>query len=168
MSAPFDIVDIHTHLWPPAWGPGGKFAKPAGGFSPEIYRKITTPSALVDEFKSAGVSLAVVTATVESLFGAEGPVDFAGIAEANDWLASLVAAEPSLAAFAVTDVLRVRKARRKPNAPSWTSAFQASSSTPREMANSSPIHRPGRRSKSLRVTASRSLSIRSPIPIPRC
>ncbi|MET0438047.1 MAG: amidohydrolase family protein [Devosia sp.] len=104
MSAPLDIVDIHTHLWPPAWGPGGKFAKPAGGFSPEIYRKITTPSALVDEFKSAGVSLAVVTATIESLFGAEGPVDFAGIAEANDWLASLVAAEPSLAAFAVTDV----------------------------------------------------------------
>ncbi|CAN7338467.1 amidohydrolase family protein [Devosia sp. LjRoot3] len=104
MSAPLDIVDIHTHLWPPAWGPGGKFAKPAGGFSPEIYRKITTPSALVDEFKSAGVSLAVVTATVESLFGAEGPVDFTGIAEANDWLASLVAAEPSLAAFAVTDV----------------------------------------------------------------
>ncbi|WP_449394603.1 amidohydrolase family protein [Devosia riboflavina] len=104
MSAPLDIVDIHTHLWPPAWGPGGKFVKPFGGFSPEIYRKITTPSALVDEFKSAGVSLAVVTATIESLFGAEGPVDFAGVAEANDWLASLVAAEPSLAAFAVTDV----------------------------------------------------------------
>jgi len=104
MSASLDIVDIHTHLWPPAWGPGGKYAKPAGGFSPEIYRKITTPSALVDEFKAAGVSLAVVTATVESLFGAEGPVDFAGLREANDWLASLVAAEPSLAAFAVTDV----------------------------------------------------------------
>ena len=104
MSAPLDIVDVHTQLRPPAWGPGGKIAKPAGGFSPEIYRKITTPSALVDEFKSAGVSLAVVTATIESLFGAEGPVDFAGIAEANNWLASLVAAEPSLAAFAVTDV----------------------------------------------------------------
>lgn len=104
MSAPLDIVDVHTHLWPPAWGPGGKFAKPAGGFSPEIYRKITTPSALVEEFKSAGVSLAVVTATIESLFGAEGPVDFAGVADANDWLASLVAAEPTLAAFAVTDV----------------------------------------------------------------
>jgi predicted TIM-barrel fold metal-dependent hydrolase len=104
MSAPLDIVDIHTHLWPPAWGPGGKFAKPAGSFSAEIHRKITTPSALVEEFRAAGVSLAVVTATIESLFGAEGPVDLEAVAEANDWLANLVAAEPSLAAFAVTDI----------------------------------------------------------------
>lgn len=103
MSAPLDIVDIHTHLWPPAWGPGGKYAKPAGAFSPDIYRKITTPSALVDEFRTAGVSLAVVTTTIESLFGPEGPVDFDGIRETNDWLASLVSREPSLAAFAVTD-----------------------------------------------------------------
>ncbi|MBN9333745.1 amidohydrolase family protein [Devosia sp.] len=103
MSTPLDIVDIHTHLWPPAWGPGGKHAKPSGAFSPEIYRKITTPSALVDEFKTAGVSLAVVTTTIESLFGAEGTVDFGGIRETNDWLAGLVASEPSLAACAVTD-----------------------------------------------------------------
>jgi len=75
MTAPLDIVDIHTHLWPPAWGPGGKYAKPASGFAPEIYRRITTPQALVDEFEVAGVSLAIVTATIESLFGAEGPVD---------------------------------------------------------------------------------------------
>ncbi|MBM3092708.1 hypothetical protein GFB56_18100 [Ensifer sp. T173] len=40
MTAPLDIVDIHVHLWPPAWGPGGRCAKPTGGFSPEIYRKI--------------------------------------------------------------------------------------------------------------------------------
>lgn len=103
MSTPLDIVDIHTHLWPPAWGPGGKYAKPAGAFSPEIYRKITTPAALVDEFAAAGVSLAVVTATIESLSGAEGPVDFAAIREANGWLATLTAEQPSLAAFAVTD-----------------------------------------------------------------
>ena len=113
MSARLDIVDIHTHLWPPAWGPGGRFAKPAGSFSPEIHRKITTPAALVEEFKAAGVSLAVVTATIESLFGAEGPVDFAGIAEANDWLAGLVAAEPSLAAFGVTDVFAGEQGARE-------------------------------------------------------
>jgi len=113
MSAPLDIVDIHTHLWPPAWGPGGKYAKPSGSFSPEIYRKITTPSALVEEFKAAGVSLAVVTATVESLFGAEGPVDFGTIAEANDWLASLVASEPSLAALAVTDAFAGEEGARE-------------------------------------------------------
>lgn len=113
MSAPLDIVDIHTHLWPPAWGPGGKYAKPAAAFSAEIYRKITTPSALVDEFKAAGISLAVVTATIESLFGAEGPVDFGAIAEANDWLAGLVVAEPSLAAFAVTDVFAGEEGARE-------------------------------------------------------
>ena len=113
MSEILDIVDIHTHLWPPAWGPGGQYAKPAGQFSPDIYRKITTPAALVDEFKAAGVSLAVVTATIESLFGAEGPVDFGAIAEANDWLASLAAAEPSLAAFAVTDVFAGEQGARE-------------------------------------------------------
>ncbi|KQU82608.1 MULTISPECIES: hypothetical protein [unclassified Ensifer] len=50
MTVPLDIVDIHVHIWPPAWEPGGRCAKPTGGFSPEIYRKITTPHALVDEF----------------------------------------------------------------------------------------------------------------------
>jgi len=103
MTAPLDIVDIHTHLWPPAWGPGGKYAKPASGFAPEIYRRITTPQALVDEFEAAGVSLAIVTATIESLFGAEGPVDPAAVQEANDWLATLPHYSQSLAGFAVTD-----------------------------------------------------------------
>lgn len=103
MTAPLDIVDIHTHLWPPAWGPGGKYAKPASGFAPEIYRRITTPQALVDEFEVAGVSLAIVTATIESLFGAEGPVDPAAVQEANDWLATLPHYGQSLAGFAVTD-----------------------------------------------------------------
>lgn len=104
MSAPLDIVDIHTHLWPPAWGPGGTHEKKSFGFSPEIYRKITTPPALVEEFAEAGVSLAVVTTTIESLFGAEGPIDHALIPGVNDWLAVLAASNPSLAAFAVTDV----------------------------------------------------------------
>jgi predicted TIM-barrel fold metal-dependent hydrolase len=103
MSAPLDIVDIHTHLWPPAWGPGGAHEKKSFGFSPEIYRKITTPAALVEEFAAAGVSLAVVTTTIESLFGAEGPIDHGLIPGVNDWLAELVAGDPSLAAFAVTD-----------------------------------------------------------------
>lgn len=113
MSQHLDIVDIHTHLWPPAWGPGGKYAKPAGSFSADVYRKITTPSALVDEFKAAGVSLAVVTTTIESLFDAEGPIDFAGIAEANDWLAGLAAKEPTLLSFGVTDVFAGEQGARE-------------------------------------------------------
>lgn len=104
MSTPLDIVDIHTHLWPPAWGPGGRHEKKTFGFGPEIYRKITTPAALVDEFAEAGISLAVVTTTIESLFGAEGPIDHAVIPGVNDWLTELAAGHPGLASFAVTDV----------------------------------------------------------------
>lgn len=113
MTAPLDIVDIHTHLWPPAWGPGGRYAKPASGFAPEIYRKITTPEALVDEFEAAGISLAVVTATIESLSGAEGPIDFAAIREANDWLAGLAHTYPTLAGFGVTDAFSGEQGARE-------------------------------------------------------
>lgn len=103
MSAPLDIVDIHTHLWPPAWGPGGKYEKPSFGFSADIYRKIVSPDALVEEFAAAGVSRAVVTTTIESLFGAEGPVDHDVLPGVNDWLAGLAAKYPSLVSFAVAD-----------------------------------------------------------------
>ncbi|MEZ2129684.1 MULTISPECIES: amidohydrolase family protein [unclassified Sinorhizobium] len=113
MTAPLDIVDIHTHLWPPNWGPGGKYAKPASGFAPEIYRKITTPQALVDEFQSAGVSLAIVTATIESLFGVEGPVDPVAVREANDWLAGLSRNHPTLAGFGVVDAFGGEESARE-------------------------------------------------------
>lgn len=104
MSAQFDIVDIHTHLWPPAWGPGGTHEKSSFGFSAEIYRKITSPEALVEEFAAAGVDLAVVTTTIESLFGAEGPIDPVVVHEVNTWLAGLVASYPGqLSALATVD-----------------------------------------------------------------
>ncbi|ASP86656.1 hypothetical protein [Sinorhizobium meliloti] len=89
MTAPLDIVDIHAHLWPPAWRPGGTYEKPAGTFAPEIHRKIITPQALVDELEHNGVSLGVVTATIESPFGMEGSVPLAAVRQANDWLAAL-------------------------------------------------------------------------------
>ena len=113
MSGQLDIVDIHTHLWPPAWGPGGKYEKKSFGFSDEIYRKITTPQALVDEFAAAGVSLAIVSATIESLFGAEGPVDRTLIPGVNDWLAELTASHPALAAFATIDAFAGDEAARE-------------------------------------------------------
>jgi len=113
MTTPLDIVDVHTHLWPPAWGPGGKYAKPASGFAPEIYRKITTPEALVEEFEAAGVQLSIVTATIESLFGAEGPVNLAAIREANDWLATLSRDHRTLAGFGVTDAFAGEEGARE-------------------------------------------------------
>lgn len=102
-TPPLEIIDFHTHLWPPAWGTGGRYARPSHGFAPDIHRKINTPRSLVDEFSAAGVSRAVVTATIESLFGAEGPVDLSAVREANDWLATLSNDHPSLIGFAVTD-----------------------------------------------------------------
>lgn len=113
MSQNLDIVDIHTHLWPPAFGPGGTHEKKSFGFGPEIYRKITTPQALVDEFAAAGVSLAVVTTTIESLFGAEGPTDQGLIIDTNDWLAELTSTHPSLAAFGVTDAFAGKDGARE-------------------------------------------------------
>ncbi|WP_104663538.1 amidohydrolase family protein [Ensifer adhaerens] len=113
MTAPLDIVDVHAHLWPPAWRPGGKHEKPAGAFSPDTHRKITTPQALVDELEQSGVSLAVVTATIESLFGMEGNVPIAAVREANDWLATLSQEHPSLAGFAVVDAFAGEAAARE-------------------------------------------------------
>ncbi len=98
------IIDFHTHLWPAEWGPGGKRARPGGAFSPDIYRRITDPNALLEELAAAGVSLGVVTTTIESLFGVDGPVDSAVIGDVNDWLAGLVKAHPGqLAALATID-----------------------------------------------------------------
>ena len=113
MSEHTEIIDIHTHLWPPEWGPNGKYEKKSFGFSPEIYRKIVSPQALVDEFAAAGVSLAVVTTTIESLFGAEGPVTHDRIPGVNDWLAGLGAAHPSLLAFGVVDIFAGDAAARE-------------------------------------------------------
>jgi len=99
-----DIVDIHTHLWPAEWGPGGKRAKPSGAISPDIHRRITSPEALLSEFETAGVALGVVSTTIESLFGIDGPVDKGIIVEVNDWLAGLVTAHPGkLTALATID-----------------------------------------------------------------
>ena len=113
MTAPLDIVDIHAHLWPPAWRPGGKYEKPAAAFAPEIHRKITSPQTLVDELEHNGVSLAVVTATIESLFGLEGSVPLAAVRQANDWLAALSREYPTLAGFAAIDAFAGEEAARE-------------------------------------------------------
>src|ERR1700710_207783 len=100
-----DIIDFHAHLWPAEWGPGGKHQRPGGGhMSPEILRRIISPDALLDEFAAAGISLGVVSTTIESLFGVTGDVDAGIIPGVNDWLANLVAAHPGrLAALATVD-----------------------------------------------------------------
>jgi predicted TIM-barrel fold metal-dependent hydrolase len=98
------IIDFHTHLWPNAWGPGGDRAKPSSAISPDVHRRISDPAALLGEFEAAGVDLGVVSTTIESLFGLDGPTDAGAIRETNDWLAGLVAAQPGkLVALATID-----------------------------------------------------------------
>ena len=103
MTTSLDIVDIHTHIWPEQWKPGGRWARPHNGLPEETLDRILSPERLQAEFSAAGVSLAVVTSTIESLFGAEGPVDFDGVRHANDWLAGLQRRSSAIAAFGVTD-----------------------------------------------------------------
>lgn len=103
MTERFDVVDIHTHLWPPAWAPGGVRAKPHFAFPKQTLERITTPQILIDEFRESGIDLAVITATIESLYGPQGPVDFDGVREANDWLARLQQDNEGVVAFGVTD-----------------------------------------------------------------
>ncbi len=105
MTAKLDIVDFHTHLLLPEWGPGGVRAKPGRGISPDVHRRIADPQALIGEIDAAGVALAVVSTTIESLFGVAGDTDAGTISGVNDWLAELVAAHPGkLAAVAAVDV----------------------------------------------------------------
>jgi aminocarboxymuconate-semialdehyde decarboxylase len=103
MSHELDIVDIHTHLWPLKWGANGS-KRISAGLPDTVLKKIVDPASLIDEFSSAGVSLAVLSTTVESLFGMEKPADPHVIVEVNDWLAGLVKTQPDrLAALATID-----------------------------------------------------------------
>ncbi|MBP2490523.1 putative TIM-barrel fold metal-dependent hydrolase [Rhizobium leguminosarum] len=116
MSGRLDIVDIHTHLWPPEWGLDGA-RRISSGLPDDILRKIVDPAELLDEFEAAGVSLAVLSTTIESLFGVAEPVDAEVISKVNDWLAGLVKANPGrLAALATVDpfsgVIAAREAAR--------------------------------------------------------
>jgi predicted TIM-barrel fold metal-dependent hydrolase len=103
MSNELDIVDIHTHLWPSEWGADGS-KRISAGLADAVLKKIVDPASLIDEFSSAGVSLAVLSTTIESLFGMENATDPAVIASVNDWLAGLVKAHPDrLVALATID-----------------------------------------------------------------
>lgn len=113
MSHELDIVDIHTHLWPPEWGADGS-RRISAGLPDTVLKKIVDPTSLIDEFSSAGVSLAVLSTTVESLFGMEKPADPHVIAEVNDWLAGLVKTQPDrLAALATIDPFSGEAAARE-------------------------------------------------------
>lgn len=98
-----DIVDFHTHLWPPAWAPGGKRFRGLPGLGAATVDLITKPEALIDAFAANGIALAIISATIESLFGAAGPVDADDIRQANDWLAGLPVRHGGLAALATID-----------------------------------------------------------------
>ena len=98
-----DIVDIHTHLWPPAWAAGGRHARSAHTFAPEILAKFLSSETQIEEFARGGVSTSVVTATLETLFGTDNPYDPDALKQANDWLAELPRRYDTIVAFGTVD-----------------------------------------------------------------
>jgi aminocarboxymuconate-semialdehyde decarboxylase len=98
-----DIVDIHTHLWPPAWGAAGRHERSGHRFAPEILSRLLSPETRAAEFANGGVSGSVVTATLETLFGTDNPYAPGALREANDWLAELPKRDPSVVAFGTVD-----------------------------------------------------------------
>jgi predicted TIM-barrel fold metal-dependent hydrolase len=89
-----DIVDFHTHLWPVGKTSGDHHAPPGISIPEDALRRGKHPDLLLEEFKAADVSLAVVSTTIESLFGIAKPTDANLIREVNDWLAALVTRYP--------------------------------------------------------------------------
>ena len=100
------IIDFHVHVRPPWW----KLAIPAtaSGADAEWQRawgkKLTDPQALLRESDEGGVSLRILSSTVEGVSGISGPVDHDEIRRHNDYLAGLAAGHPGrLAALATID-----------------------------------------------------------------
>jgi predicted TIM-barrel fold metal-dependent hydrolase len=98
------IIDFHAHIRPPWW----TFKIPAGvnGAEQDWYRgwgkKLTDPQTLLRESEEGGVTLRLLSSTVEGVSGISGPVDHDEIRRHNDYLAELVADYPGrLAALAV-------------------------------------------------------------------
>ncbi|MBN8999365.1 MAG: amidohydrolase family protein [Rhizobiales bacterium] len=100
------IVDFHVHIRPPWWQfsplPGASAADLA--WQASWVAKLTDPQRLVGESDAAGVTLNLLSSTVEGISGISGPADQDEIRRHNDYLAELVAAHPGkLAALATVD-----------------------------------------------------------------
>ncbi len=99
-----EIIDFHTHLWPIAWGIGGSRNRSGANIPEHALRRIVNPDALVEEFAAADISRAVISTTIESLFGLDGEVELDVIRRINDWLVGVVAAHPEqLVALGMVD-----------------------------------------------------------------
>jgi predicted TIM-barrel fold metal-dependent hydrolase len=100
------IIDFHVHIRPPWW----RFEIPAttrvadAEWQRAWGRKLTDPQALLRESDEGGVSLRLLSSTVEGISGISGPVDHDEIRRHNDYLAGLVADHAGrLAALATVD-----------------------------------------------------------------
>jgi len=100
------IIDFHVHVRPPWW----KVEIPATASEADAEwqrtwgKKLTDPQALLQESDEGGVSLRILSSTVEGVSGISGPVDYDEIRRHNDYLAGLAAHHPGrLAALAAVD-----------------------------------------------------------------
>jgi predicted TIM-barrel fold metal-dependent hydrolase len=92
-SSNWSIIDVHTHIRPPWWKPLQHHVPeqtPAEeAQSRERFRKITDVNALVDESVKGDVQLRLLSATIEGIFGVEGPTDIEEIQKTNNYLADV-------------------------------------------------------------------------------
>jgi predicted TIM-barrel fold metal-dependent hydrolase len=100
------VIDFHVHIRPPWW----RAEPPAGLSSADAdwqrgwTQKLTDPEALLRESEEGGVTLSLLSSTIEGISGIAGPVDHGEVRRHNDYLACLAADHPQrLAALAVVD-----------------------------------------------------------------
>jgi predicted TIM-barrel fold metal-dependent hydrolase len=100
------VIDFHSHIRPPWWTfeiPDGMGADDAT-WARSWNEKLTQPELLLRESKEAGITLRILSSTIEGVFGISGATDIGEIERHNDYLARLVADHPrELAAFATID-----------------------------------------------------------------
>ncbi len=103
---PWPIIDVHAHVRPPWWKheiPSHASPADAAWFD-RWGRKLTNPSLLVKESEEGDITLRLLSAPIEGIFGISGPTDLAEIRRHNDYLARLVEDYPGrLAALATID-----------------------------------------------------------------
>jgi len=105
-SGPWPIIDFHVHIRPPWWSftPTKGLSEADAAWQASWAAKLTAPETLLAESEAAGVTLNLLSSTLEGISGISGPADHGEIRRHNDYLGELAAAHPGrLGALATVD-----------------------------------------------------------------
>ncbi|MBO4206769.1 hypothetical protein [Micromonospora echinofusca] len=78
-----DLVDFHTHYRPPWWDVAGSGRRLAAGLD---HARLDDLARLVSDTRAGGISLRVLSAPVELLFGPDLPVPTSAVNRVNEYL----------------------------------------------------------------------------------